>query len=274
MHLVLWFASAYALAVIVTNVALYAWRQRLLQRAAQCNLLEPLGWTGAAFGFGRECLAVAALLPCAVIGCLMPPCGIGSGARGPLLMLHGWGTNRGALWLLRRRLLRDGWNPVHCLETRASGMDIEAAAGAVRTAVEQLAAACGDGRPIMLVGHGVGGLVLRYFVRRYPAPRVRRVVTLGTPHFGTVVARALGSHGALLLPDSPVLRRLKAADRVPAQFDTIAIHSTFDATVLPLEYALYPGAFNIQFNDIGHFTLLWSRKVYRVLAENLAAPLP
>ncbi len=271
MHLVWRLAFAYALLVIVVNLALYAWRRRLLRRAAQCNLLEPLSRARAAFGFARECAAVAALLPCAVCGWLMPQWGTGSGARGPVLLVHGWGTNRGVLWLLRRRLLRDGWTPVHCLEPAVPGMDIVAAARAVRAALDQLAAVRRG--PITLIGHGVGGLVLRYCLRRYPAPHVRRVVTLGTPHFGTVVARALGSRGATVVPESPLLRRLKAGDRVPAQFDTIAIHSTFDATVLPLEYALYPGAFNAQFDDVGHFTLLWSRKVYRVLAENLGAPL-
>ncbi len=272
MRLVWWLALAYVLAVAFVNLALYAWRRRMLRRAAQCNLLEPLGWTQAVLGFVRECAAVGALLPCTVIGWVTPRGATGSGARGPLLLLHGWGTNRGALWLLRRRLLRDGWNPVYCLEPTVSGMDLEAAAGELRARIDQLAAA-GRG-PIALVGHGIGGLVVRYFLRRYPAPQVRRVVTLGTPHYGTVVARVLGPHGTTILPDSPLLRRLKAGDRVPAQFDIIAIHSTFDATVLPLEYALYPGAFNVQFDDVGHFTLLWSRKVYRVLAENLAAPLP
>lgn len=42
--------------------------------------------------------------------------------------------------------------------------------------------------PIYLVGHSLGGLVIRHFLANYPQWRVARCVTLGTPHQGSICA--------------------------------------------------------------------------------------
>jgi len=41
-------------------------------------------------------------------------------------------------------------------------------------------------QPIDLVGHSLGGLIIRDFVAHYPQWRIGRCVTLGTPHLGSV----------------------------------------------------------------------------------------
>jgi hypothetical protein len=83
-----------------------------------------------------------------------------------------------------------------------------------------------------------------------------------------------GGAGHKLAPGSQFLNTLNAADRVPQQFDVIAIHSPFDAMILPPRNAEYANAFNIRLDGVGHNTLLFSSKVYRLIAENLSAPLP
>lgn len=42
--------------------------------------------------------------------------------------------------------------------------------------------------PIDLVGHSLGGLIIRDFIARYPSWQIGRCVTLGTPHNGSVCA--------------------------------------------------------------------------------------
>ena len=272
MHLV-WLALGYVATAVAINLGLYGWRRRMLQQAAAANLLEPLGLLSACWAFLIECTALGAVVLLIPFGWLWPPWPLQGAGRGAVVLLHGWGTNRGAMWLLRSRLLRAGWGPVCCFEAHTLSLDIEGAAARLRTLLDRVASTSITPAPLIVVGFGIGGLVLRYYLRRYPAPRVRRVVTLGTPHRGTAVARALGPFARALVPRSAFLRRLNAGDRLPEQFDVVALHSTFDATVLPLECALYPGAFNAQFSEIGHFSLLFSAKVFRVLRENLAAPL-
>ena len=43
-------------------------------------------------------------------------------------------------------------------------------------------------RPIDLVGHSLGGLIIRDFVYQYPQWQIGRCVTLGTPHMGSICA--------------------------------------------------------------------------------------
>lgn len=43
-------------------------------------------------------------------------------------------------------------------------------------------------KPIDLVGHSLGGLIIRDFIARYPSWQIGRCVTLGTPHKGSVCA--------------------------------------------------------------------------------------
>lgn len=43
-------------------------------------------------------------------------------------------------------------------------------------------------QPIDLVGHSLGGLIIRDFVNEYPKWQIGRCVTLGTPHLGSVCA--------------------------------------------------------------------------------------
>lgn len=261
------------LPIVLSNAVLYRWRASALHQMVACDRPERLGLLNAVWAFAQECAADAVALLLTLIGWCVPRRRDAAGTRGPVILIHGWGLNRGSLWLLRRRLLRDGCSPVCCVDYRWFGADVEHAGKQLRATVENLTTRGSNHPPLTLIGHGLGGLVLRYYVRRYPAPSVRRIITLGTPHLGTDVARLLRGATAGLVPGSSSLSTLNAADRVPLQFDVIAIHSTFDAVILPPQNAEYPGAFNVQIDDVGHCALLFSSKVYRLLAENLAAPL-
>lgn len=45
--------------------------------------------------------------------------------------------------------------------------------------------------PLLMVGHSLGGLVIRDFLYRYPNWHVPKVVTLGTPHNGSLSAHRI-----------------------------------------------------------------------------------
>jgi pimeloyl-ACP methyl ester carboxylesterase len=48
-----------------------------------------------------------------------------------------------------------------------------------------------DGQTVHIVAHSLGGLVVRHLFHLYPDQRYGRVVMLGTPHTGSVIARVL-----------------------------------------------------------------------------------
>ncbi|MBI3785255.1 MAG: alpha/beta fold hydrolase [Deltaproteobacteria bacterium] len=269
MHEVLLGFKLFALLVVLATAATYVTRAVQQRRAGPAPQADRLGLLHAGFSFAAECAAFATVLLFLAIGRITNRCSARA-QRGPLILVHGFGGNRGCWWLLRRRLTHAGWGPVCTFDYRSVRLDIEAAARELRQFVDTTAATVPD-KPVTLIGYGIGGLVTRLFARRYTAPRVRRIVTLGTPHFGTELARWVPALSDFA-PDSKVIHGLNAGDRLPQQFDFIAIQSSFDATVQPASSAHYPLAFNIQVNDVGHFALLLSRKVYRLIAENLEAP--
>jgi pimeloyl-ACP methyl ester carboxylesterase len=259
------------------NLVAYVARLRVLRRSEDCDRDDPLGLFHAAAAFVLECLSTFLVLLSIPTGwfpqTLRPRSLQAPHAHGPVVLVHGWGLNRGCWWLLRYRLRRDGWGPIYGFNYSSFSADVERAAAELVEFINALPARSA-GAPLSLIGHSLGGLVIRYCLRRYRAQGVRRVITLGTPHGGTSFLPLIGPVRRRLDPDSPLIHQLNAGDRVPQQFDVIAIGSQFDALILPPARARYPGAFNIQVRDIGHNRLLFAHRVYVLIRENLEAPLP
>jgi triacylglycerol esterase/lipase EstA (alpha/beta hydrolase family) len=195
--------------------------------------------------------------------------------RRPILLLHGYAQHPANFLSLTRRLRRDGWPHVYTLRHTPMFGDIERSAARLGAAIDRIREAT-EAPAVDVVAHSMGGLVARAYVRtRGPACGIARLVTLGTPHQGTLIFRRL-AHDPMLVqmrPDSPLLTRLTSDDPVPTLVECVAIYSTGDAVVVPPHNGYYKGAFNIELAGTGHMSLLFSRRVYDLVRENLEAPL-
>jgi pimeloyl-ACP methyl ester carboxylesterase len=272
MLIILAAASLFCLTVISGTFALYVWRSQVLRSIPEGIRPEPLGPIRTVSAFLRECSANAAAL------LLFPlrwrtPTGIdASTSRGAVVLVHDYGSTAGSFWLMRRRLMRHGWRPVVTLCHAARQVDTTAIAAELKTVVDTLAAE--SPRQIVLVGHGFGGLAIREYARGNPPAAVRRIITVGTPHLGSILPPVFGRLSRAVAPDGPLITHLKTGDPVRRQFDVIAVQSTYDALVLPPKNAEYTGTFNVRLVDYGHCSLLFSYKVFVLIEENLAAPIP
>jgi len=193
--------------------------------------------------------------------------------RPPVVLLHGYAQHSANFLWLARRLRRDGWRHLYALAHVPVGGDIERSARRLGAALDRIRRATGAPR-IDIVAHSMGGLVARAYIRgRGRACGVGRLVTLGTPHQGTDIFPRLRLDPMVgqMRPDSPLLVRLAADDPVPQLVDCISIYSGDDAVIVPPGRAYYPGAFNIEVRGLGHMSLLFSRRVYALVRENLAA---
>jgi pimeloyl-ACP methyl ester carboxylesterase len=134
-----------------------------------------------------------------------------------------------------------------------------------------------------VVGHSLGGLVAAYWLKRIDrGRRIRRVITLGTPHGGTAIAGPaallLGLFSRALwqmIPGSSLLRELED-EAMPVGTELVAIASRDDA-VVPAHRARAahgPRQRSVELARVGHCELLWSRAAFRLVASALAAPLP
>lgn len=138
------------------------------------------------------------------------------------------------------------------------------------TLARDLEARMPDGATLELIGHSLGGLVLRYLVAHEPlGARVRTLITLASPHRGTRVAHALPARMAGdLRPGSSLLRAL-ATSPLPPGVRAIYIAARHDHLVRPHEHALLPGGEHLVLDDIGHNGLLYERRAHEAIRRAL-----
>jgi triacylglycerol esterase/lipase EstA (alpha/beta hydrolase family) len=179
-------------------------------------------------------------------------------APGPVLLVPGYGGGQGALRSLADVLTARGRDvtivPVPGDGTGDLAGTADALGVAVDAALDRTRAASVD-----IVGYSAGGVVARLWVATDDnAARVRRVVTLGSPHHGTTLADLAGD----LAPDqcpvgctqlgtaSELLTRLNAGDETPDGPTWVSIWSEQDETVTPPDSARLEGAVNIPVQSV------------------------
>ncbi len=190
--------------------------------------------------------------------------------RTPLLLIHGYQCNRGFWFWLRRKLEAIGWTvATHDLEPVYAGID-DYSEGIARR-IEQVLVATGAVQ-VILVGHSMGGLASRAYLRRYGAGKVAKLVTLGTPHQGSYLARfGLGVNARQMRIGSLWLAELAANETLPP--GSVSISSQHDSYVRPGFSRLAPGGGrDVVVRGVGHLGLVLSSAVFARLQEALEAP--
>lgn len=185
----------------------------------------------------------------------------------PVLLIHGYLCNRGAWWWLRRKLKAAGFAVATVnLEPPFGGID--GFADQVQTRIEALCAETGADW-LVLIGHSMGGLAARAYLRRYGADRVAKLVTLGSPHHGTRLARfGLGANARQIEPESAFIRALPPADR---RVPTVTVWSPADNFVVPPDNSRLAGAREIVLPGLSHLAMLFSPVVLDTLTRELAS---
>ncbi len=103
-----------------------------------------------------------------------------------VVLLSGIWLPRWSLWLLAWRLRRCGFIP-HLFAYHTMGRDLQQNAAALQAFLRRLPAE----ETVHLVAFSLGGLVVRALWHFYPQQRPGRIVTLGTPHHGSLAAERL-----------------------------------------------------------------------------------
>jgi pimeloyl-ACP methyl ester carboxylesterase len=185
----------------------------------------------------------------------------------PVVFVHGILCNAGVWHRMLAALERQGAANLFTLnlEPPLGGMDGFARQLAAR--VDEACRAAGTQRAI-IVAHSMGGLVARCWIARLGgAARAARLVTLGSPHHGSRLARGFPARWAgEMVCGSEWLARL-AGDAVPVT----SIYSRHDEFVAPQESARLEGAHHIALEGVGHLELLSSKEVQRLVAREIAA---
>nr|WP_314546973.1 alpha/beta fold hydrolase [uncultured Massilia sp.] len=199
-------------------------------------------------------------------------------AHPPVLLVHGYGCNSG--YWARLLPLLDAAGISHAgVDLEPVGGDIDAYVPLVQQRVLELLAATGAAR-VAIVGHSMGGLVARAWMRTHGSATVARIVTLGTPHHGTALAnlgpginarqmrRGSGDGGE---QGSDWLRALAASESPATRALVTSIYTHHDNIVSPQASSVLPGARNIAFGGIGHVALGSNPRVLAAVMDELAA---
>ena len=189
------------------------------------------------------------------------------GRRG-VVLVHGFVCNRGI------------WNPwlqrLHAAGVPCIAPDLEPVFGSIDAYVPQIDAAVrrlsdATGLPPLLVAHSMGGLAVRAWLRDGDNDeRIHGVVTVGTPHRGTWLARfGFAANTRQMQLDGTWVRSL--ADGEPAQRAQLftCFYGHCDNIVFPASAATLPGADNRHLRGHAHVHMLQHPDVFDEVLRRL-----
>ncbi len=191
----------------------------------------------------------------------------------PVVLVHGIGDNRSAFTVLRRTLRRRGFGRIITVNYSPLTSDVRKAAAALDGHVRRVCQQTGY-EQVFLVGHSLGGIIARYYVQCLAGDeRVATLVTLGSPHAGTQLARVAPLLvGRQLRPNSELMRELAGPARCATRF--VAIYSDRDEVVVPNRSARldHPdlSVTRLKVRGVGHLSLLVNSPVAHAIVAALS----
>jgi triacylglycerol esterase/lipase EstA (alpha/beta hydrolase family) len=184
-----------------------------------------------------------------------------SGTHEPILLIHGTAGMPEDHWALGyQKILPDqGFDVCTVRLPDLALTDIQTATEYVVHAVRTITAA--SGKPVDMIGYSQGGLEPRWAVKYWPDVQaaVDDIVTLATPHHGTIVGDAACAAGSCdpavwqMRPGANFIASLNSDDETPGAIDYTSIYSIHDELVqpaLPVPTAALDGGTAILIQDV------------------------
>ena len=199
-----------------------------------------------------------------------------------VVLLHGFLCNRG-FWLPWMRLLRARGHAYVAPTLEPAFGSIDDYAAAIDAAVRRVAAA--TGMPPVIIGHSMGGLAARAWLRAYGGKRdektgaagagaaerrVHRIITLGSPHGGAWSAFFTRAHnGAQMRIGNRWLAALRQHEPAGRAALFTCWYSNCDSVVFPASTATLPGADNRLVPGVAHLQMAFHAPLVQACLEEL-----
>ena len=192
------------------------------------------------------------------------------GARG-VVLVHGFVCNRG-LWNPWMRELRAHNTPHIAVNLEPLFDSIDRYPQIIEAAVARLESI--TGAPVVVVGHSMGGLAIRAWLRQFQADaRVHRVITIGSPHQGTWLARYGHTiNGKEMRQRGPWLTALAAAEPATRSARFTCFYGHCDNIVFPAAAGTLPGAENLHVPGTAHVHMAFQPVVFNEVCRWLSSP--
>jgi triacylglycerol lipase len=190
----------------------------------------------------------------------------------PVILVHGLYHNSSAWTLYRLWLHRAGFKNVHVLNYNSFRRSFHDILRQIDDLARDVAGRF-EGKPIVLIGHSLGGLLCRAYSERHDGVPIGAVITLGTPHHGSKLAvLGIGRLAQSLAYRGPLITEL---EHHPDQrnIPRLAVYSVLDNMVLPYD-ALKPSGPGWTIRSappLSHVSLLYHRKTASTIIEFVKA---
>ena len=153
--------------------------------------------------------------------------------KNPVVLVHGIFRSASIFNKMSAYLSERGW-PVYALNMKQYngiiGLDLLA-----KQVAEYIEKTFPPQQPIDVVGLSMGGIVSRYYVQRLGGiERVQRLITIGSPHYGTQMAYFLPLPGCLQMrPGSLFLQELNKDAEILEKIKFTSIWTPYDFIIVP-----------------------------------------
>lgn len=196
-----------------------------------------------------------------------------SAGRTGVVLVHGFVCNRG-IWNPWMRELRRRGVPFVAIDLEPVFGSIDEYAPRIDAAVRRMAEA--TGRPPLIVAHSMGGLaVRRWWTTLGAGTPLAQVITIGSPHAGTWLARfGATTNGHQMRRAGDWLAGLAEAERQQRGTEPYARFTCFyshcDNIVFPPSTATLPGADNRHVPGCAHVDLTFHPAVFNEVWRRLS----
>lgn len=184
----------------------------------------------------------------------------------PIVLVHGFFSNAGFWESMKPALRSAGRRNLFSLNLEPPFRNIQDYVGQLESRIEDACTRSGSGS-VVLVAHSMGGLVARACAPRVPQ-RIRHIVCLGTPHYGTLLASLVPwENTRQMRAGSSWLHQLNSAGHSGVPITNI--YSAHDNIIVPHTSAALDGAKNLPIKGVGHLDMAFSRAVRESLVRVL-----
>lgn len=193
------------------------------------------------------------------------------GARPPVLLVHGYLCNRG-VWRPFAQWLAARGHAVESVNLEPVFGTIDDYVPIVAEGVRRLRERTGRDR-IAIVAHSMGGVATRAYLADAGTAAVCAVVTLGSPHAGTWLARTgCGRNASQVVPGCAWLSTLETRETPAARALFTTVWSPHDNIVMPQQASQrLAGATAVAVPGRGHLELAYDAEVWRIAAQAIDA---
>ena len=190
----------------------------------------------------------------------------------PVVYLHGTAVKAGSLAPMRLYMAAQGHGAGHVFEFESSS-DFDGAAQGLADKLDRIVGqgSLGADEQLTLIGHSLGGLIIRSYLQLHPARHpVGQVFLLATPNYGTHLAHYFPTEVTqMMLPGSAFLAELNDGRHREDGIRYVSMYGDRDLLVLPRESMHLEGSRQMVFKGLGHNKMVLAPVVMAAIAARL-----